>query len=156
MKSIEYFNHLEDLDSESKYLAHKAKEAAAHAYAPYSKFCVGAALILDDGSLVSGANQENAAYPLCMCAERVAVYAAASQHPEKKIMKLAVVAHKKNHKDLTAATCCGSCRQVLVEFEIRQNKPIELIMLGQDQKWIKAPSASSLLPFSFTKESLDV
>jgi cytidine deaminase len=156
MKSIEYFNHLEDLDSESKYLAHKAKEAAAHAYAPYSKFCVGAALILDDGSIVLGANQENAAYPLCMCAERVALYAAASLHPEKKIMKLAVVAHKKNHKDLTPATCCGSCRQVLVEFEARQSKSIELIMLGQDQKWIKTPSASALLPFSFTKESLDI
>jgi cytidine deaminase len=155
MKSFEYFNHLEDLDAESKYLAHKAKEAAAHAYAPYSKFCVGAALILDDGSIVSGANQENAAYPLCMCAERVALFTASAMHPEKKIIKLAVVAHKKNHKDLTQATCCGSCRQVLVEFEIRQNKPIELIMLGPDKKWIKAPSAALLLPVSFSKESLD-
>jgi len=78
MESLVYFNHLEDLDAESKYLAHKAKEAAAHAYAPYSKFCVGAALILDDGSIVSGANQENAAYPLCMCAERVALFAASA------------------------------------------------------------------------------
>ena len=155
MKSIDYFNHLEDLDSESKYLAHKAKEAAAHAYAPYSKFCVGASLILDDGTIVSGANQENVAYPLCMCAERVALYAAASQHPDKKILKLAVVAHKKNHKDLTPATCCGSCRQVLLEFETRQNKPIELIMLSPDMKWIKAPSAGSLLPLSFSKESLE-
>ncbi|HEV8512659.1 MAG TPA: cytidine deaminase, partial [Cyclobacteriaceae bacterium] len=94
MKSLEFFNHLEDLDAESKYLAHKAKEATALAYAPYSKFCVGAALILDDGTIVLGANQENAAYPLCMCAERVALYAVSSQHPEKKIVKLAVVAHK--------------------------------------------------------------
>jgi len=155
MKSLEYFTHLEDLDAESKYLAHKAKEAAAHAYAPYSKFCVGAALILDDGTIVAGANQENAAYPLCMCAERVTLYAATAQHPEKKIVKLAVVAHKKNHKDLTSATCCGSCRQVLVEFESRQNRPIELVMLGPDMKWIKAPSAASILPLSFSKESLD-
>jgi len=155
MESLEYFNHLEDLDSESKYLAHKAKEAAAHAYAPYSKFYVGAALIFDDGTIVSGANQENAAYPLCMCAERVALYTATAQHPEKKIAKLAVVAHKKHHKELSPATCCGSCRQVLVEFEARQNKPISLIMLGPDQKWIKAPSAASILPLSFTKESLD-
>jgi len=65
---MEYFNHLEELDAESKYLVHKSKEAAAHAYAPYSKFCVGAALMLDDGTIVTGANQENAAYPLCMCA----------------------------------------------------------------------------------------
>ncbi|HJW29817.1 MAG TPA: cytidine deaminase [Saprospiraceae bacterium] len=155
MKDLEYFTHLEDLDAESKYLTHKAKEAAAHAYAPYSKFCVGAALILDDGSIVSGANQENAAYPLCMCAERVTLYAASAQHPEKKIVKLAVVAHKKNHKDLTPASFCGSCRQVLVEFETRQHKPIELIMLGPDKRWVKAPSAVSLLPFSFSKDSLD-
>jgi len=112
MESLAYFNHLEDLDAESKYLAHKAKEAAAHAYAPYSKFCVGAAVILDDGSIVSGANQENAAYPLCMCAERVALFAASAMHPEKKITKLAVVAHKKNHKDLTTATCCGSSMSI--------------------------------------------
>jgi cytidine deaminase len=155
MKSLEYFNSLEDLDSESKYLAHKAKEAATHAYAPYSKFCVGAALIFDDGTVLSGANQENAAYPLCMCAERVTLYAAAAQFPEKKILKLAVAAHKKNHKELSSATCCGSCRQVLVEFEIRQHKAIELIMLGPDKRWIKAPSAASLLPFNFSKESLD-
>lgn len=155
MKSLEYFNHLEDLDAESKYLAHKAKEAASNAYAPYSKFCVGAALILEDGSIVSGSNQENAAYPLCMCAERVTLYAASAQYPDKKIMKVAVTAHKKNHKELTPATCCGSCRQVLVEFETRQHRPIEVIMLGPDKRWIKAPSAASLLPFSFTKESLD-
>ncbi len=155
MKSLESFNHLEDLDSESKYLAHKAKEATAYSYAPYSKFCVGAALVLEDGSIISGTNQENAAYPLCMCAERVALYAASALHPEKKIMKMAVVAHKKNHKDLTPATCCGSCRQVLLEFEERQHKPIELIMLGPDKKWIKAPSAAVLLPFSFSKDALE-
>jgi cytidine deaminase len=156
MKSLEFFNHLEDLDAESKYLAHKAKEATALSYAPYSKFFVGAALILDDGTIVSGANLENAAYPLCMCAERVTLYTAATQHPEKKIIKLAVVAHKKNHKDLVPATCCGACRQVLVEFESRQNKSIELIMLGPDNKWIKAPSAASILPLGFSKESLEV
>jgi len=155
MKSLEFFTHLEDLDAESKYLAHKAKEAASQAYAPYSKFCVGAALILEDGLIVLGANQENAAYPLCMCAERVALYAATAQHPEKKVIKLAVLAHKKNHKDLLPATCCGSCRQVLLEFETKQHKPIEIVMLGPDKKWIKAPSAASLLPFGFSKDSLE-
>ncbi len=155
MKGIEFFTSLEDLDSESKYLAHKAKEATAHSYAPYSKFCVGAASVFEDSSIISGANQENAAYPLCMCAERVALYAASALHPEKRIMKMAVVAHKKNHKDLVPATSCGSCRQVLLEFEGRQHQPIEVIMLGPDKKWIKAPSAASLLPFSFSKEALD-
>ena len=155
MKDIEYFNHLEDLGSESKYLVHKAKEATAHAYAPYSKFCVGAAVMLEDGTVVTGANQENAAYPLCMCAERVALYATASLHPEKKILKRAVVAHKKNHKELTPATCCGACRQVMQEFEARQKKPIEVIMLGSANQWIQSPSATALLPFSFSKEALD-
>ncbi|MFM7853911.1 MAG: cytidine deaminase, partial [Flammeovirgaceae bacterium] len=76
MENFEVYHNIEDLDSESKYLIHKAKEATHHSYAPYSKFEVGAALILDDGTVVLGANQENASYPLCMCAERVVLYAA--------------------------------------------------------------------------------
>ncbi|HCW06860.1 MAG TPA: cytidine deaminase [Cytophagales bacterium] len=149
------FDHLEELDSESKYLVHKAKEATAHAYAPYSKFHVGAALVLDDGTIVTGANQENASYPLCMCAERVALYSAAATHPGKKILKLAVAAHKKNHKELSSATCCGSCRQVLHEVEMNQNNPIEIIMYTADKKWVKSTS-SALLPLGFTKESMEL
>src|SRR5882672_11681313 len=152
MKDFTFYSGIEELDSESKYLAHKAKEATGNTYAPYSKFYVGAALILEDGTLVTGANQENASYPLCMCAERVALYAAAAQFPGKKIMKLAVVAHRKNHKELASATSCGACRQVMVEFEKRQKKPFEVIMLGADGKWIKAASAGSLLPFDFNLE----
>jgi cytidine deaminase len=149
------FENIEDLDSESKYLAHKAKEATKDAYAPYSKFHVGAALILEDGTVVTGANQENAAYPLCMCAERVALYAAASQHPGKIIKKLAVVAHKKNHKELVVAAPCGACRQVILEYEERQKKSIVLIMLGPHEKWTVCESAASLLPFSFGKDNLE-
>jgi len=152
--TIQHFEHVEDLDSESKYLVNKAKETTVFSYAPYSKFCVGAALMLDDGTVITGANQENASFPLCMCAERVALYAATSAHPGRTITKLAVVAHKKNHKDLTAATCCGACRQVLLEFEARQKKPIEIIMLGEAGKWLKA-TASTLMPVSFGKESLE-
>ena len=153
--SVLYFSNLEELDSESKYLVHKAKEAAASAYAPYSKFFVGAALMLDDGTLIMASNQENAAYPLCMCAERVALYAKAATHPDKKILKLAVVAHKKNHKDLSPAACCGSCRQVMLEFEQRQHKPVEVIMLVSDKKWVKVDSVATLLPWSFDKEALE-
>ncbi len=153
MKGLTLFDHLEDLDSESKYLVHKAKEATHLSHAPYSKFHVGAALLLEDGSLVMGANQENASYPLCMCAERVALYSAAVQFPGKKIMKLAVVAHKKNHKELSGATACGACRQVLVEYEQRQKSPIELVMMDEG-KWMKCPSAASLLPMSFHSSHL--
>src|SRR5690349_17515244 len=99
MKEFILVNHLEDLDPESKYLVHKAKEATNHAYAPYSKFLVGAAALLENGKVVIGSNQENAAYPSGMCAERVAVFAVASQFPEQKIVKMAVAARHKNGKE---------------------------------------------------------
>jgi len=155
MKEFTTYNSVEDLDSESKYLVHKAKEATVHSYAPYSKFCVGAAVILDDGTVVTGANQENAAYPLCMCAERVVLYACASQHPGKKVIKMAVVAHKKNHKELMPASSCGACRQVMQEFEHRQHKPMEVVMLSPGEKWIKCSSAQVLLPYGFDASSLE-
>jgi cytidine deaminase len=154
MDSFQSYNSLDDLDTESKYLIHKAKEAAQHAYAPYSKFYVGAALLLDDSSVVIGSNQENASYPLCMCAERVALYSLGNTFPEKKISKLAVVAHKKNHKELTIAAPCGACRQVLVEYEQRQKTKMEILFLADQQKWLKYSSAASLLPFSFSADSL--
>lgn len=155
MRDFTIIDHLDDFDLESKYLIHKAKDATAHAYAPYSKFFVGAAVLLEDGTVVTGTNQENAAYPSGMCAERVALYAAISQHPEARIMKLAVVAKKKGGKDLVPATSCGPCRQVMVEFEQRQHHPFEVIMMNQNHQWVKAISAISLLPFCFTHESLD-
>jgi cytidine deaminase len=155
MSEITVFKHFDDLDQESKYLAHKAKDAAQFAHANYSKFCVGAALVLEDGTVVTGANYENASYPLSMCAERVALYAAAAQYPDKRIVKLAVVAKRKGGKDLVPATSCGGCRQVILEFEINQKKAIELIMQNENQYWIKASSASDLLPYSFTKQNLE-
>ncbi|HNP06550.1 MAG TPA: cytidine deaminase [Cyclobacteriaceae bacterium] len=154
MKGLLTFEQIEDLDSESKYLVHKAKDAAQYAYAPYSKFHVGAALILENDILVIGNNQENVAYPMCMCAERVALYTAASSHQGKKIKKMAVVAHKKNQKELTAATPCGGCRQVMLEYETLQNTPIQIVLLTKESKWTIFPSASFLLPFSFNKENL--
>lgn len=155
MKDFTTFKSLDDLDTESKYLAHKAKEAAHLAYAPYSRFHVGAALILEDGTIITGSNQENAAYPLCMCAERVALYAMTSISPTKKIVKMAVVAYRKNHKELTHAASCGACRQVMAEFEERQHKPFEIVMLVAEGKWAKFPSAASLLPYVFTKDNLE-
>ena len=155
MNDFTFIKELDDLDLESKYIIHKAKDATAHAYAPYSKFLVGAAVLFEDGTVVTGTNQENAAYPSGMCAERVALYAAVTQHPEKQITKMAVVARKKNGKDLVPATSCGPCRQVMLEFEQRQNKKFEVLMMGSDHHWIKAPSAESLLPFCFTNAHLD-
>jgi len=154
MKGMSFFNDLEALDPESKYLVHKAKEATPLSYSPYSKFEVGVAVLLEDDTVVLGANQENASYPLCMCGERVALYAVASQYPGKKIKKLAVVARKKNHKELIGATACGACRQVIAEFESRQKSPIQIIMFGEDSRWIKCENAETLLPLSFNSTNL--
>ena len=154
MKEFTLLDNFDLLDSESQYLIHKAKEAAANAYAPYSKFFVGAALLLEDGSVVAGNNQENAAYPSCMCAERVALYAASTLHHDLKITKLAVVARKSHGKELLPAAPCGSCRQVLLEYEVRQQKPFQIVMQDQDHHWVIAASAKSLLPFCFTIENL--
>lgn len=155
MKDFTFHDNVDDLDAESKYLVHKAKDAATHAYAPYSKFLVGASVLLEDGTVITGTNQENAAYPSGMCAERVALFAAIAAHPEAKITKIAVVAKRKGGKDLLPAASCGPCRQVMLEFESRQDKPIQIIMQSQQHQWIKAVSAASLLPFSFTRDSLE-
>jgi cytidine deaminase len=142
METITEGKNLDHLDSESKYLIHKAKEATNHAYAPYSKFFVGAALILEDGTVISGSNQENASYTT------------AAMHPGQRIMKMAVVAHKKNHKELVAATSCGACRQVMLEFEERQGKPIKVVMLTGPDHWVECSSVKALVPLAFDKNSL--
>jgi cytidine deaminase len=145
-----------DLDGESKALLQKAEEALSNAYAPYSNFHVAAAILLSDGTIVTGTNQENAAYPSGMCAERVALFTLSSQHPGKTIKKLAVLARLLNETELAPASSCGACRQVMLEFEQRQGKPFEVIMQNQDRHWVKTTSAETLLPFCFSNESLQV
>jgi cytidine deaminase len=146
----------DDLDDDSKLLMNKAKEALGNAYAPYSNFHVASAILLDDGSIVTGTNQENAAYPSGMCAERVALFAMASQYKGRKIKKMLVLARLADQSVFSPATSCGPCRQVMLEFEQRQGQPFEVVMLSQEYEWVKAPSAKSLLPFCFTNESLQV
>lgn len=154
MKDFVLAPTLQALDPESLDLVRHAERALPTAHAPYSEFQVGAALLLDNGVIVAGTNQENAAYPSGMCAERVALFALASQYPGQVIRKLAVVARHKTGTELTPATCCGGCRQVMLEFEHRQGKPFEVVMLTEERQWVKAPSAQSLLPFCFTSSTL--
>ena len=154
MKATNTTLPLNDLDTESKYLVHKAREASQNAYAPYSKFYVGAALLLDDGTLVTGSNQENASYPLCLCAERVALFTAAATHPGKAIVKIALTAHKKNQKNLLPASPCGACRQVMLEFEHRQKKPISVVFQVAADAWMVTAQASVLLPYPFDQDNL--
>jgi cytidine deaminase len=145
-----------ELDEESQRLLEKAKESLPAAYAPYSNFRVATAILMEDGTIVTGTNQENAAYPSGMCAERVALFAVAAQHPGKKIKKLLVLARLGDQPELSPATSCGPCRQVMLEFEQRQHEPFQVIMQNQQRLWVKARSAESLLPFCFSNESLQV
>ncbi len=134
-------------DKEQQVIA-AALEAATHAYAPYSKFYVGAALLLSTGELITGNNQENAAYPAGLCAERVAMFAANAKHPNSGIDILAVAAMMDGEFLEEPVYPCGSCRQSLLETENRFKKPIRILMYGKNRIHI-ANSIKDLLPLSF-------
>ena len=137
-----------------KSLIDAAKEASSNAYVPYSRFHVGAALLLENGKIITGNNQENAAYPSGLCAERTAVFYANAQYPDQKIEALAVAAfyNEKFTDDLISP--CGSCRQVLLEVESRYNSPVKIMLYKNGEVYV-AESMSSLMPLSFTKDALE-
>ena len=135
-------------------LINRAIEARGNAYAPYSKFHVGAALLLHNGEIVLGNNQENAAYPSGMCAERVAIWQAGSLFPGVKIKKLAISASSTITKVDKPIGPCGACRQTLSEYEINQKEPFPVIFMGEVGEIVKTPSLLSLLPFSFDSSYL--
>ncbi len=143
------FDEFSQLSSNDQLLMNKAIEARKKAYAPYSKFNVGVALILDNGEIILGNNQENAAYPSGMCAERVAIWKASSEYPNMKVKKIAITAASKTSTVNKPVGPCGACRQTLSEYEINQKEPIEIIFMGEVGKIIKTESLLSLLPFSF-------
>jgi cytidine deaminase len=128
-----------------------AYEAAKHAYAPYSRFKVGAAVLLANGHIVSGNNQENAVYPSGMCAERVALFYAGSQFPETPIVKIAITAIGSEKEVNQPVPPCGNCRQALLEYEIKFGEPIEVIMAGEKGEVYIVKSVADLLPLSFSK-----
>lgn len=144
----------DDLDQETAELIRTAERALVNAYAPYSHFRVGAALLLENGNVVTGTNQENAAYPSGMCAERVALFSAASSAPGVMIRKIAIVAKRENAPSIIPVTPCGSCRQVLLEFEVRQKKPVQVVLQIAKDQWLRLSSAGILLPYSFTKSDI--
>ena len=150
---IEYDN-VEELPSKDKKLVKMAKEAAKTAYAPYSNFHVGAAVLLENGVCIKGNNQENVAYPSGLCAERVAVFAASSQHPGIAIKAIAIAAKSKNFTVSSPVTPCGSCRQVLAEYEHLQKKPIRIILSGEKGKALVIDKVEDLLPLSFKADKL--
>ena len=147
------FDHNDPIDQELSNLIKKAKEACTTSYSPYSEFSVGAAVLLDNGTVVQGANQENAAYPSGLCAERVAVFYANSAFPENKIIAVAISAKSNNEFTNDPIPPCGACRQVLLESENRNGQNIKLILSGK-KKSVMIESVSNLLPISFNQDFL--
>ena len=138
-----------------KKLIDAAKQATSNAYAPYSKFHVGAALLLENGKIITGNNQENAAYPSGLCAERTAVFYANAQYPDQKIKTIAIAAHYNGDFTEDLISPCGSCRQVLLEVESRYDSPVKIMMYNKKGEVYVAESMSSLMPLSFDKKALE-
>lgn len=126
-----------------------AKQAAARAYAPYSGFKVGAAALLSDGRVVVGSNQENAAYPLGLCAERTALFAAGAQYPDQIVVKLAVTVISQKGNINKPVPPCGSCRQVVYECETRYGSDIAVLLQGDEGEVYAMPSIKTILPLLF-------
>lgn len=148
------FENTSQLNSEDQILMQKAKEAVKKAYAPYSKFNVGCAILLENGNIITGNNQENAAYPSGMCAERVAIWKVSSEYPDEKIKKIAITVKSENNIVNKPVGPCGACRQTLSEYENNQKEPIEVLFMGEVGNIIKTESIISLLPFSFDSSFL--
>jgi len=145
--------NISELPSDEQKLIEQAKKTAKNAYAPYSSFLVGCAVLLENSEIVSGNNQENAAYPSGLCAERVAIFYANAHFPNVAVKKLAVAVYTNNDFVKEPIPPCGSCRQVLVETELRFKKPIKIIMAGKEI--IKViDNAKSLLPMNFDSDYL--
>ena len=143
----------EDLNASDRALLAEAHKAAAQAYAPYSNFLVGGAVALEDGTVVRGSNQENMAYPSGMCGERVAVFAAGSQHPGVTMEAVAIVSPSQN-AIADAFMPCGGCRQVLLEAERRQGTPIQILLQVRGEVVTMSESAANLMPFAFDAHGL--
>lgn len=151
---IEVYENIEELDATAQDLFHKAIEATKHTHSPYSNFAVGAALLLENGKMVTGSNQENASFPAGICAEGVALSAASSLYPGVPIIKIAVTALAKGKLVDNTTPPCGICRQRLKEYESRFNEPIEIYFPGKGQSIYKVKSTEALLPLSFNAEHL--
>lgn len=152
--SFTIFDNLNELPAEIQDLMNQAVDVRKKAYAPYSKFKVGAALLLDNGKIILGSNQENAAYPSGLCAERTAIFYAGSTYPEAKILKMAITAASDTNQTTAPIPPCGSCRQSIAEYEIKQYTPIEIYFMGEIGEIYKSASLKNLLPLMFDKKFL--
>jgi len=152
--TFEVFKTVNELSEEMQSLMQQAIAIRKKAYAPYSHFRVGAAILLDNGKIVLGSNQENAAYPSGLCAERVAIYQAGSIYPDARMLTIAITAASDSNPTLSPIPPCGACRQSISEYEFKQVTPIEIYFMGESGEVFKSNSISNLLPLSFNKTSL--
>lgn len=140
----------EELNPEERELVDKARRATYRSYAPYSKFSVGAAILLSNGSIVCGSNQENVAFPSGTCAERTAAYYAHAEHPEATFKTIAVAARGTDGEPLPIPISpCGACRQALLQYELLGGQDVPVLLVGRDAIY-RLPSVKALLPFAFT------
>jgi cytidine deaminase len=152
--SVEEYAVAEKLPEDDFKLLKLAEAALNNAYAPYSHFRVGAALRLSNGEIYQGNNQENAAYPSGLCAERVAMFFAKSKYPDESIEAIAVVARSDDFTITGSVSPCGSCRQVMAEYETQQKKPMRVIMMGEAGPVHVVKTIHDLLPLMFHEEQL--
>lgn len=143
------YKNKDELRSRDRKLLKAAEKHLKNAYAPYSHFHVSSAILLANKKIIVGANQENASYPLCMCSERVAIASAASQYPDVVIKSLLVTAYSESNPLLKPVTPCGACRQVICEFESKQQSPIRLLLASQGPEIYEFETAQALLPLFF-------
>ena len=147
------FNRPDELPEEQQKLVHRAMEAARSAYAPYSGYHVGAAVLLDNGETIAGNNQENAAYPSGLCAERVAIFYAGASYPGVPVKSIAIAAMREGSFQEEPVAPCGGCRQVLYEKETQGKAPMEVILYGSKKIQV-IKQVADLLPLPFKLESL--
>ena len=152
--SFKQFDSITALPPMIQELMQEAISIRKNAYAPYSNFRVGAALLLENNKIVCGSNQENAAYPSGLCAERVAIFYAGANYPGVRINKMAITAASDNNPTTEPIPPCGACRQSIAEYEIIQDQPIEIYFMGESGNVYKSESLKNLLPLMFDKKLL--
>ena len=143
----------DELTDEQRTVVSIAKEQTQNSYCPYSGFHVGAAVKLANGDIIRGSNQENAAYPSGLCAERTALFAAGAQQPEQPVAMLAIACFTEGHFTAEPGSPCGACRQVMLETEHRYGKRMEVLLYGEKATYV-FNSAADLLPLIFVSENL--
>ena len=146
--SYQEYKSIEELSPEDRELAAEAIKAMEGAYAPYSHFHVGAAVRMSNGQIVRGANQENAAFPSGLCAERTAMFAAGARYPDKDMLSLALAGGVMGRLGSQPATPCGACRQVMAQYQAKSGKPMSIIMVSADKAW-KFEKVDDILPLIF-------